>query len=333
MSQSPDEQLDYTEGGTREAVTPMTDMPRTPQGDATIGDPAFDLPIEEGHVSANEDTQKAEETAETTAKSAEDIEEEEKRRKEELEKAGDGLTESERKGGKDGKGGVTDTAGKDPLSDLATKSPSSQVASQPSMPSMPSSGGMPSGGMPSLPQMTQSDLAGAPNRDQLIKDLKALRDSGGEGSTALAGMSDDPDEAEVQEYLKKLEAQGIDYVWGGGHSGPPGASQGIRDGGVADSFGDYKNSGLDCSGLTRLVTYDLHGVDINGTAATQYNMGRPVSASEARAGDIFFPDSAGRPPQHVQVYAGGNQVFEAQKSGTKLKFSPLTSGEFRRYAD
>ena len=126
----------------------------------------------------------------------------------------------------------------------------------------------------------------------------------------------------------------LPYTWGGGHGGEPGPSGGVRDGGVADQFGDYNKTGVDCSGLSRWMTAELFGVDPNGTSQSQYASGKPISASEARPGDMVFPASAGRPPQHVQVYVGNGQVIEAQKSGTNLMFSKLAAGgEFRRFGD
>lgn len=185
--------------------------------------------------------------------------------------------------------------------------------------------------MPSLPQMTQHDVNHAPNRDQLINQIKGMDpEHGGD----VGSLSDDPDGRKAQELAQKLVNHDppIPYAWGGGHGGSPGPSQGTRDGGYADQCGDYAKRGVDCSGLSRWMTHQLYGIDIGGTSQAQYASGRPIDAAHARPGDIFFPSSAGRPPEHVQVYVGNNQVIEAQKSGTYLKFSPLQSGEFRRFA-
>lgn len=324
--------VQHEPGETAPAVAPMTELGATGEHNNLTGDPAIDGAIDDGITETDGNTERTGATAEEIRNAAE---KEEEGDSEEAER----LRRLRGKGGEDGRGDGEngdngpggDRPGTNPSNDALGSQNPGQGSPQTQSPQMPQTqmpqSQTPSTSMP-LGNMTQADMNNAPNRDERVKELKEK----GDGSrTGLNSRSGDPDEAEVQEYLKKLEAEGIDYVWGGGHGGAPGSSQGIRDGGVADSFGDYKKSGLDCSGLARLVTYDLHGVDINGTAANQYNMGKPISASEARAGDIFFPSSAGRPPQHVQVYAGGDQVFEAQKSGTKLKFSPLTDGEFRRY--
>lgn len=203
---------------------------------------------------------------------------------------------------------------------------------------------------------TQYDVTHAPNRQQLADDIyNALNDSeanGGNSEAVGTGQpgddrprpsgadrgsinqySDDERDRKAQEIQEHWVSQGVPYAWGGGHGSEPGPTQGISDGGgQADRMGDYNKIGLDCSGYGRQVIYELTGQDLAfGSAADQYNTGTPVSPDEARPGDLVFPESAGRPPQHIQVYAGGNQVSEAQQSGTDLMFSELTPSEFRRF--
>lgn len=154
----------------------------------------------------------------------------------------------------------------------------------------------------------------------------------GEPSGSVGPVSGGADDEAVIQLANDYVAANIPYAWGGGHGAQPGPSQGISDGGgYADQCGDYNKIGLDCSGLARDFTWNLYGVDINGTAASQYASGMPVAPEDARPGDIFFPDSAGRPPMHVTVYIGNNSMLEAQQSGTLLMISPLPSGEFRRF--
>lgn len=200
--------------------------------------------------------------------------------------------------------------------------------------------------LPTPATATQFDVTNAPNKAALSDAIYQAVSTGnyGDGSDtsqprrgggSLDGpYSDDEYERLAQEVQEKWVASGTPYAWGGGHGPEPGMTQGIRDGGHADKMGDYAKTGLDCSGYSRQVTYETYGVDIGGgTAADQYSSGRVVSAAEARPGDLYFPDSAGRPPMHVQVYAGGNTVSEAQQSGTEIMFSNLESGEFIRMVD
>lgn len=192
---------------------------------------------------------------------------------------------------------------------------------------------------------TQYDVTHAPNKEELREAIyQAIRSgnyNSGEpgddrprqgGGSRRSGEGDSELE---QAYLDAADAYvqaGIPYAWGGGHGPTPGISGGISDGGGhADAMGDYNKQGLDCSGFARAVHYDATGSDdLHGTAAMQYDMTEPVHPDDARPGDLYFPDSAGRPPGHVQVYVGGDQVAEAQQSGTNIMYSDLQPGEFRR---
>lgn len=193
----------------------------------------------------------------------------------------------------------------------------------------PSGGGMPMSSMPSGPQ-NQMQAATSPDRDKIADENMKNATAGGD----VGELSDDPDGRKAQQLADKLvnHQPPIPYAWGGGHGATPGPSQGTRDGGFADRCGDYRKTGVDCSGLSRWMTHELYGKDPGGTSQSQYASGRPVDAAHAKPGDMFFPSSAGRPPHHVQVYIGNNKVIEAQQSGTFLKISPLSGGEFRRFS-
>lgn len=232
---------------------------------------------------------------------------------------------------------------------LGGASPTPAIAPQQYAASMQSPGAVDySNYTPQAGTATQYDANNAPDKEalrQAIYDYINAGESGDgsdlsepriDGGGDITTNPDDPEHViEVKNLAKDYVATEMEYAWGGGHGAEPGPTQGISDGGgAADANGDYNKIGLDCSGLSRDFTYNAYGVDIGaGTAADQYNSGQPVSADAARPGDIFFPDSAGRPPMHVQVYIGDGQVLEAQQSGTKLMVSELESGEFRRFVE
>lgn len=292
----------------------------------------------DGNTKTEEELKKAAEDARKTKNAADNLEDGDA---ENSKKTGDTDTKlsSDHSGpggaglGKDGGAGGPG-AGKSPLDAGVPSAQSPSAAAQP--PQMPQMGGGGSpmgsgGGMPSFPQMTQNDMNNAPNRDALLAANRGM--DGGSGGS-LGEFTNDPEGRRAQELADKLvnHQPPIPYAWGGGHGGTPGPSQGTHDGGYADQCGDYRKRGVDCSGLARWMTHSLYGMDINGTSQSQYASGHPVSSSNARPGDLFFPYSASRPPHHVQVYVGNGMVIEAQKSGTFLKFSPIQGGEFRRFA-
>lgn len=297
--------------------------------------PEWETASQEGTQETGDLTDQTKETGDKVTDSVNKQDENDEEGKENLED----IEGKEHEKGKDGKPGEPGGPGgpNDKEKDGSTKPssdaniPSNQSQSPQATPQMPSSGGGGGQSMPmsSIPQATQSDVNNAPNRQEVIDKMKADPEGRTKGELGRDGTDEDKARELAEKYVNAEPP--IPYAWGGGHGSEPGSSQGTRDGGTADSFGDYAKTGLDCSGFARDFTYRLYGVDAaNGTSESQYASGKPVSASEARAGDLFFPDSAGRPPSHVQVYVGNNQVAEAQKSGTYLKFSSLTSGEWRR---
>lgn len=90
---------------------------------------------------------------------------------------------------------------------------------------------------------------------------------------------------------------GAPYVWGG--NGP----------------------GFDCSGLTYMA-YRQVGITLPRTADGQYNAGRRVPLSEARAGDLVFWSSGGS-IYHVALYSGNGRIISAHQPGTPLDEGPL----------
>ena len=115
-----------------------------------------------------------------------------------------------------------------------------------------------------------------------------------------------------------LSQIGVPYAWGGGDENGP--TRGIRDGGVADSYGDFGKVGFDCSGL---MIYAFAGIGISLPHYTgyQYTAGTQVPSSEMRRGDMIFygPNAS----QHVGLYLGDGTMLEAPQSGSHVMISPV----------
>ncbi|ANZ25213.1 Rpf-interacting protein [Rhodococcus sp. WB1] len=125
--------------------------------------------------------------------------------------------------------------------------------------------------------------------------------------------------AAVETVIDRAMSQiGVPYAWGGGDENGP--TLGIRDGGVADSYGDYNKVGFDCSGL---MIYAFAGIGISLPHYTgyQYTAGEQVPSAEMRRGDMIFygPNAS----QHVGLYLGDGQMIEAPQSGSHVKISPV----------
>jgi hypothetical protein len=80
--------------------------------------------------------------------------------------------------------------------------------------------------------------------------------------------------------------------------------------------GTDPKTGLDCSGLTKLV-YQQLGVDLPRVSRDQAKAGTKVdSLKDARPGDLVFFDD---PVDHVGIYAGNGKMVEAPHTGAKVR--------------
>ena len=187
-----------------------------------------------------------------------------------------------------------------------------------------------------------NDIAAAVDEDDVRTLMQGSSDLLGLGSpnTAPAASVDAPEvdevtesegaitgadagrDAQIEAVIARAESQvGVPYVWGGGdNNGPTG---GLRDGGVADSFGDFNQSGFDCSGLVKYA-YAAAGLDLPHYTGAQYQQGKKVPRDNAKRGDLIFYGPGGN--QHVAIYLGDGQMIEAPQSGQTVSVVPVRWG-------
>jgi cell wall-associated NlpC family hydrolase len=95
--------------------------------------------------------------------------------------------------------------------------------------------------------------------------------------------------------------------------------------GVPYVWGGASPSGFDCSGFSMYV-YAQMGVSLPHHAASQYNLGTPVSKDQLQAGDLVFFNGLG----HMGIYIGGGQFIHAPHSGDVVKISSLSDSWYAR---
>jgi cell wall-associated NlpC family hydrolase len=127
---------------------------------------------------------------------------------------------------------------------------------------------------------------------------------------------------------RALAQLGMPYAWGGGTANGP--SRGIRDGGVADLFGDYNKIGFDCSGLM-IYAFAGVGIGLPHYSGYQASAGRRVPLSQMDPGDLLFWATGGR-IHHVALYIGNGQMIEAPYSGSRVRIAPVRYGGIVPYA-
>ncbi|AZA13601.1 NlpC/P60 family protein [Corynebacterium choanae] len=135
-------------------------------------------------------------------------------------------------------------------------------------------------------------------------------------------------EERIEAMIARAESQlGVQYAWGGGNAAGP--TKGIRDGGVADSYGDYNKVGFDCSGLV-LYAFAGVGIALPHYTGSQYQRGTKVAISDIQRGDLLFwgPNAE----YHVAIYLGDGKMIEAPQSGSHVKISPVRYAGMSPYA-
>jgi cell wall-associated NlpC family hydrolase len=87
-------------------------------------------------------------------------------------------------------------------------------------------------------------------------------------------------------------------------------------------FGAAGMTTWDCSGLT-MRAFQSAGVKLPHSSAAQARMGKSVSFSQKKPGDLIF---FGRPVSHVGIYLGGARMVHAPRSGSRVKVATLDMG-------
>ncbi|NIH83938.1 NlpC/P60 family protein [Amycolatopsis granulosa] len=131
----------------------------------------------------------------------------------------------------------------------------------------------------------------------------------------------------VERVIARAMSQlGLPYAWGGGTTAGP--TRGIRDGGVADAYGDYRKIGFDCSGL---MIYAFAGVaSLPHYSGYQYTAGKRVPLAQMRRGDMLFWGRSGI--HHVALYLGNGMMIEAPQSGLTVRVAPVRYGDILPFA-
>ena len=97
-------------------------------------------------------------------------------------------------------------------------------------------------------------------------------------------------------------------------------------------YGASGARGFDCSGFTSYI-YRQHGINLPHNSAAQYRVGKPVSRSELRPGDLVFFRTRGSRISHVGIYIGDGKFVHASSARGRVRVDTLTSGYYhQRYA-
>ncbi|HKR48240.1 MAG TPA: NlpC/P60 family protein [Pseudonocardiaceae bacterium] len=190
----------------------------------------------------------------------------------------------------------------------------------------------------------QNAVAGLRGQRQRYEEWRAARDreqAAAAAAAAAAAVAAERNEStpsgatrttsrEVRSVINRAMGQlGVRYSWGGGNAQGP--TIGIRDGGVADTFGDYRRVGFDCSGLMIYAFSRVLGYSLPHYSGFQYHSGQKVPLADKRPGDMLFWGTNGN-IHHVALYVGGGQMIEAPYSGAAVRVTSVRYNEIMPYA-
>jgi len=89
--------------------------------------------------------------------------------------------------------------------------------------------------------------------------------------------------------------------------------------------------GFDCSGFVSFVYRQSQDMKIPSYSVDQYKLGKSVSQSSLKIGDLVFFNTTGRIPSHVGIYVGDNSFAHAS-STTGVSITSLNSSYYtKRY--
>lgn len=118
-------------------------------------------------------------------------------------------------------------------------------------------------------------------------------------------------EQRAEALLQTLLMLGVDYRYGG----------------------NSPETGFDCSGLVAHVFREAYGIELPHNARAQSEMGKRVSLSELRAGDLVFYNTLNRPFSHVGIYLGDGRFVHAPKTGAQVRVEPIRGKYWMRRFD
>lgn len=84
--------------------------------------------------------------------------------------------------------------------------------------------------------------------------------------------------------------------------------------------GTNPNTGADCSGFVQYVMRNAAGISLPRTSREQAKVGRAVSSSEMKPGDLIFYANSKGTVNHVAMYIGNGQIVHAasRRSGIRI---------------
>lgn len=97
-------------------------------------------------------------------------------------------------------------------------------------------------------------------------------------------------------------------------------------------WGGDKPGGFDCSGLVYWAAHALGLTSFPRTSEEQWGAVQRIQGTQLQPGDLIFLNFPGEvSPGHVVIYAGGNSIIQAPKTGELVQRDSFSSGTFESW--
>ncbi|WP_416172266.1 C40 family peptidase [Actimicrobium sp. CCC2.4] len=93
--------------------------------------------------------------------------------------------------------------------------------------------------------------------------------------------------------------------------------------------GNTAESGLDCSGLVRLVFQEAWGETLPRTSEEISRVGEKVDSHDMQPGDLVFYNTLRRGFSHVGIYLGDNKFIHSPSSGGQVRVESMDLGYWK----
>lgn len=166
------------------------------------------------------------------------------------------------------------------------------------------------------PTTTNDALASFLTRERIINQVtqvsgtitdatKGLAGSVGSATQELAGTVSD---VTAELLINAMQLIGVPYRWGG----------------------NSPDTGLDCSGLVKLVYDQTLGTALPRTSREQAKATKVIQKAELQPGDLVFFNTRKAKFSHVGIYIGDNQFIHAPRKGTEVRIEQMNTAYWNK---
>lgn len=109
------------------------------------------------------------------------------------------------------------------------------------------------------------------------------------------------------------------------------ASMALSQLGIKYRFGGgAPSTGFDCSGLVTYAAQHSLGLKLPRSSAAMAGVGKSVSRSELKEGDLVFFNTRGRKFSHVGIYLGDQKFVHAPSTGSVVRIESMDAAYWNK---